>query len=102
MHQLNNTTPSPVPKGDVSLYENAINEEGAFENVGRLKSCYNCGRKFAEDRIEKHEQFCRNATKKRKVMDASKIRVKGTEMEQFQGHRPPSPKQVLLSTVFIA
>lgn len=88
-------TPSPpMPKGDhMSLYENAINEDGAFENVGRLKACFNCGRKFAEDRLDKHEQFCRNATKKRKVMDPSKLRTKGTEMEQYQSSkkRPSSP-----------
>jgi len=89
-------TPSPtLPKGDhVALYENAINDDGAFENIGRLKSCFNCGRKFAEDRIEKHEQFCRNATKKRKVMDPSKLRTKGTELEQYQGHRAPTPQKV--------
>lgn len=96
-----NTTPSPVPKGDhMALYENAINEEGAFENVGRLKSCFNCGRKFAEERLEKHEQFCRNLTKKRKVMDPSKVRTKGTELEQYQGHKAPTQPQVLFMIGF--
>lgn len=87
----------PTPKGDhVSFYENAAFDDGAFENVGRLVSCHNCGRKFAEDRLEKHEKFCRNATKKRKVMDPSKTRTKGTELEQYQAHRTATPPAVRL------
>ncbi|KAH3845221.1 zinc finger C2HC domain-containing protein 1C-like [Dreissena polymorpha] len=81
--QKNSPSPPPLPKSDVSLYDNAIALEGAFENVGHLKACYNCGRSFAADRLEKHEQACKNITKKRKVMDSSKLRTRGTELEQY-------------------
>lgn len=87
-------SPSPLPGGDhMALYEQAGALDGAYENVGRLKSCYNCGRTFAEDRLQKHEQSCKNITKKRKVLDTSKLRTRGTEMEQYQGHRQPTPPQ---------
>lgn len=88
-------TPSPLPSGDhTALYENADNMDGAYENVGRLKSCFNCGRKFAEDRLQKHEKSCKNITKKRKVMDPTKVRIRGTDLEQYQGHRQRTPPKV--------
>ncbi|WAR18287.1 ZC21C-like protein [Mya arenaria] len=80
----NNPSPDFISGGaDVSLYEQAIQQEGAFESLGKLKACYNCGRKFAVDRLEKHEKACKNVTKKRKVLDSSKLRTRGTEMEQY-------------------
>lgn len=88
-------SPSPLPGGDhVDLYEQAGALEGAYENVGHLKACFNCGRKFAEDRLQKHEKSCKNITKKRKVLDPSKLRTRGTEMEQYQHKRQPTPPQV--------
>ncbi len=49
-----------------------------------LVSCSLCGRSFAPDRIEKHEGICaKTKTKKRKVFDITKMRVKGTEAESF-------------------
>lgn len=85
----------PVISGNhTAMYEDAGNIEGAYEDTGRLVSCHNCGRKFAEDRLAKHEKACKNATKKRKVMDPSKLRTRGTEMEQFVAHRQPTPPKV--------
>lgn len=47
-------------------------------------ACSICGRFFLEDRIAKHETICQKAAaKKRKIFDASKKRVEGTEAEQF-------------------
>ena len=49
-----------------------------------LVGCSLCGRSFAPDRIEKHESICaKTKTKKRKVFDITKMRVKGTEAESF-------------------
>lgn len=49
-----------------------------------LIACSLCGRSFASDRIEKHEGICaKTKTKKRKVFDITKMRVKGTEAESF-------------------
>ena len=71
-----------------AIYDEAFKDADAFQNNNvNLVDCFNCGRKFAEDRIEKHEQFCKNLTKKRKVMDPSKIRTQGTELEKYQDPR---------------
>ena len=49
-----------------------------------LTSCKNCGRNFADDRIEKHQEICINTSKKkRKAFDMTKKRVQGTEAETF-------------------
>ena len=49
-----------------------------------LSSCSNCGRNFAEDRIEKHEEICQKTSKKkRKTFDMTKKRVQGTDAESF-------------------
>merc|ERR1719189_941910 len=49
-----------------------------------LRACKNCGRNFAEDRIEKHEEIClKTAAKKRKVFDMTKARVKGTDAAKY-------------------
>ena len=46
--------------------------------------CKKCGRYFAEDRIEKHENICsKTFNKKRKKFDMTKARVKGTDAAKF-------------------
>ncbi|XP_055903996.1 zinc finger C2HC domain-containing protein 1C isoform X2 [Eupeodes corollae] len=46
--------------------------------------CKLCNRFFNEDRLSKHEEVCEKmAMKKRKIFDASKHRVKGTEAEKY-------------------
>ncbi|XP_054720169.1 zinc finger C2HC domain-containing protein 1C-like [Uloborus diversus] len=48
------------------------------------EQCRVCGRNFNADRIEKHRSICQKAAQKKvKVFDATKMRVKGTEAEQF-------------------
>lgn len=49
-----------------------------------MAACQYCQRHFNEDRLVKHEEVCRrmNSTK-RKIFDASKHRVKGTEAEKY-------------------
>ena len=45
-----------------------------------------CGRNFADDRIEKHEEICSKTAdkaKKRKVFDMTKARVKGTDAAKY-------------------
>ncbi|KAK9891168.1 hypothetical protein WA026_013485 [Henosepilachna vigintioctopunctata] len=49
-----------------------------------LLECSYCGRRFAADRVQKHEDVCSKTNKKqRKTYDAFKHRVQGTEIEQF-------------------
>lgn len=49
-----------------------------------MATCKICQRNFTEDRLGKHEQVCQKmANSKRKIFDASKHRVKGTEAEKY-------------------
>jgi len=51
-----------------------------------LTACRMCGRNFADDRIEKHEEICAKTAekaKKRKVFDMTKARVKGTDAAKY-------------------
>ncbi|XP_021353479.1 zinc finger C2HC domain-containing protein 1C-like [Mizuhopecten yessoensis] len=93
----------PLPSargGNLSLFEQAARMEGAFdtEHMKQVK-CSNCGRKFNADRIDKHRASCGNLTKKRKVLDGTKMRIEGTEMEKYVGkngvpkRRAPSGKK---------
>lgn len=46
--------------------------------------CSYCGRRFAPDRIKKHEDGCAAMSKKRRVFNSKKQRLQGTEATQFQ------------------
>ena len=61
--------------------------------------CSYCGRKFASDRIAKHEDVCRTASKKRKVFNAKAQRIRGTEAAQFQkaSREPAKPRQQMIN-----
>lgn len=79
-----NQAVSSSRQGDVGFYEQASQMEGAFTDQNlKLVKCSNCGRKFTNDRIDKHKKFCGNITKKRKVLDGADMRVGGTEMEKY-------------------
>ncbi|XP_034661760.1 uncharacterized protein LOC117897171 isoform X2 [Drosophila subobscura] len=68
---------SPVPKKTMSQPP----PEGT-------SACRYCGRYFNTDRLGKHEDVCqRTMTTKRKIFDASKQRVGGTEAEKFVGKK---------------
>lgn len=71
----------------------ALLEEAAYPSPEALDltPCSICGRTFAAARIEKHEVACRKASKKRKPLSASKIRLKGTEAASFYRADAPQP-----------
>ncbi|VEN62264.1 unnamed protein product [Callosobruchus maculatus] len=49
-----------------------------------LTECSYCGRRFAADRVQRHEEVCaKTGKKKRKAYDATKHRVQGTELEAY-------------------
>eukprot|EP01004_Peranema_trichophorum_P009798 NODE_854_length_2299_cov_48.321691_g728_i0.p1 GENE.NODE_854_length_2299_cov_48.321691_g728_i0~~NODE_854_length_2299_cov_48.321691_g728_i0.p1 ORF type:complete len:685 (-),score=161.29 NODE_854_length_2299_cov_48.321691_g728_i0:203-2257(-) len=82
----------PVPTAQYNL--EAVGDE-AFEELDdeNLIPCANCGRKFAAERLAKHQKACSNM-KHRKVFNSTAARVKGTEMQQFvnpnkKGKEPP-------------
>ena len=69
-----------------------------------MASCQFCQRHFNEERLSKHEEVCRKMTsKKRKIFDASKHRVKGTEAEKYlrkgKGSVISAPKQAAATVV---
>ncbi|XP_057655565.1 zinc finger C2HC domain-containing protein 1C [Diorhabda carinulata] len=71
-------------------------------NRDDLTECTYCGRRFAEDRIEKHEDVCsKTGKKKRKIYDATKHRVLGTELESYvlKGPRSKINNKSLTRTV---
>ncbi|KAJ3399343.1 Zinc finger C2HC domain-containing protein 1C [Chytriomyces hyalinus] len=47
----------------------------------QLSPCRVCGRRFAVDRLQKHERACAKSSKPRKAFDPAKMRKKGTDME---------------------
>lgn len=55
----------------------------------KLKECSNCGRHFAIDRIQVHQNACKHQ-KKRKTFDSTKMRVSGTEAESFVKKKKPA------------
>ncbi|KAM3958083.1 LOW QUALITY PROTEIN: uncharacterized protein ACR2FA_007876 [Aphomia sociella] len=53
-------------------------------SAGSGAECTVCGRRFAPDRLAKHQEICKKAhTKKRKPFDVLKHRLAGTEAEPF-------------------
>ncbi|OHS97520.1 hypothetical protein TRFO_36279 [Tritrichomonas foetus] len=55
--------------------------------------CAYCHRKFASDRVAKHEEVCaRMSTKKKRVFDAQKMRLKGTEAAQYATKAQKQPE----------
>eukprot|EP00058_Branchiostoma_floridae_P027712 XP_002613203.1 hypothetical protein BRAFLDRAFT_210603 [Branchiostoma floridae] len=56
-----------------------------------LTPCPNCGRKFAVERLAKHQKAC-SSMKKRKVLDPTKMRTQGTEMEKYADPRDRKPE----------
>ncbi len=60
-----------------------------------------CNRKFASDRIQKHEVACMKASKQRRVFDSTKQRLEGTEAASYlrkvkggKGRNEPAKPQV--------
>lgn len=55
----------------------------------QLEQCDICMRKFRVERLDKHREACEKASKKRAVFDEQKMRIRGTELENFR--KAPSP-----------
>ncbi|EAY20888.1 hypothetical protein TVAG_437140 [Trichomonas vaginalis G3] len=101
-------SPKPAPAKKPSaggalnktLRRNAPPPAEADANDDRV-SCSYCGRKFASDRIEKHEEICRRQSmKKTKVFDSSKQRLEG-EAASFAkvSKNKPKPKKETINGV---
>ncbi|EDV91584.1 GH13179 [Drosophila grimshawi] len=55
-----------------------------------MQTCRFCGRHFNTDRLTKHEEVCqRTMNTKRRIFDASKQRVKGTDAEKITKQQKP-------------
>lgn len=76
--------PSPPRKQSSPIKQATPRQDlGAVTN-DNLVSCQYCNRRFAKDRLEKHQEICAKTThKKRKPYDALKHRVIGTEAEAY-------------------
>ncbi|KAJ8308556.1 hypothetical protein KUTeg_013430 [Tegillarca granosa] len=84
----NNSHPNQKLNTDTSVYDQAALDPDAYPDSRiNLAPCPNCGRKFDSERLRKHRAACGNVTKKRKVMDPSKMRVQGTDFEKYQNSR---------------
>lgn len=71
-----------MEKTSISSAQNSFDEDAPIPEG--LIRCGICKRNFAEDRIEKHQVICQKTkVKKRKIYDASKKRVQGTEAETY-------------------
>lgn len=57
-------------------FENALQEAASSEP---MVPCENCGRKFRESIIDRHESACQTATKKRRVFDSKTNRLSGID-----------------------
>ena len=69
-----------APPATMSAYP----EDAAGGPAPQLAPCGQCGRKFAVDRLAKHETICRRtAASKRKTFDSTKARVSGTDAAGF-------------------
>ena len=73
---------SPVggPRQETHSRSGSPVDQSADESASGLVPCANCGRRFAPDRVKKHEAACRGM-RQRRTYDAHKHRVEGTEME---------------------
>lgn len=66
----------------------ALGPDAAAPTNLQVSPCGVCGRKFATDRLARHQAVCKKAAvaaKKRKTFDTKKARVQGTEAAQFVG-----------------
>jgi len=73
-----------LPVGQIRGGKGAVGVEEEAEEVVdvRLVECGNCGRRFAEDRVAKHEKTC-SSVKTRKPYDTKKHRVMGADHESY-------------------
>ena len=77
--------PVAMAGSDARFYLQAAASSDAKGSVGSLVPCRQCGRKFAQDRLKKHQDACVKANKPRKEFNAAQKRVEGTEMAKYAG-----------------
>lgn len=83
--------PPPAPKRKPPVARGAPPPAESGGNDDR-RCCSYCGRKFAADRIDKHEEICARASaKKTKVFDAKKQRLQGTEAAAYARNSSREP-----------
>ncbi|XP_050404818.1 zinc finger C2HC domain-containing protein 1C [Patella vulgata] len=86
-----------IPGPDVNFYIQAAAQDNSGGQSMQLGECRMCGRRFAVDRLAKHENACKTAQKKRKKFDPTKMRTQGTEMAPYQNSAKskskPAPKK---------
>ncbi|KAL0869373.1 hypothetical protein ABMA27_007617 [Loxostege sticticalis] len=80
-------TASPTkPRSTASASAASAASASASASAGAGAACAVCGRRFAPDRLLKHQDICKKAhAKKRKPFDALKHRLAGTEAESYKG-----------------
>ena len=98
--------PAPAPaKAPVSRKPNRfmggppMNVPESGDDGDRVE-CRYCGRRFASDRIDKHESICATASRKRKKFDAKKQRLSGTEAAAYQraaSKQPARPQKEMIN-----
>ena len=69
---------------DDSHHHQDNQELGDEFQVIQRAPCRLCGRRFLPERLNKHMVACKASQKTRKRFDASKARIKGTELEEFK------------------
>ncbi|RUS83024.1 hypothetical protein EGW08_009212 [Elysia chlorotica] len=87
--------PVAAAGNDASFYLQAAASSDASGSVASLAPCRQCGRKFAQDRLKKHQDACVKANRPRKEFNAAMKRVEGTEMAKYVGKnkKPEPPKK---------
>ncbi|CAK1583343.1 unnamed protein product [Parnassius mnemosyne] len=90
MQRSSNTTPpSTKTRSNVSMAAASASTNGTDG-----APCAVCGRRFAPDRLAKHQEICKKShSKKRKPFDVLKHRLAGTEAEPFIGKLRKSTTQ---------
>ena len=76
----------PVPPPAPDIYSSAAMKSDAFAPAPPMGECGNCGRRFAVDRLGRHETTCKKSdalAKKRKTFDVRAQRVQGTDAEAY-------------------
>ncbi|KAJ3330083.1 Zinc finger C2HC domain-containing protein 1C [Kappamyces sp. JEL0680] len=78
--------PIAKSKPSISSSSDSIPEK---DPTMRLTKCSQCGRSFRLERIDKHTEVCGKSSRRRVVFDEKKMRVKGTDLENFKKPRSP-------------
>ena len=78
----NSQQPSRSSAPPASSSKEVNNDDDDYGKPDDRVECQNCGRKFNQDAIDRHEQVC-GRTRNRKVFDSRKTRLLGTDAAPF-------------------